>query len=329
MSGKYNIKRMLGAAVMVMLLATGCKKITEGFLSDGLYVPDSPIKIERGNPFQKTSSLIADGTTQPMTVTLLDIRRVDNKKHADEFFQEYPVYVYTAAIDPNVDTTIEQVNAKRVLKKMKPFAFLESGQFVFNAATDSVPVDVDYEYDVQVTNVAGSKVYKNIGLLRTIDPPLYELTGQGCAWFQDFTTTSGNIGDLKINISRISGSGTSVIVKISDQFGTPFDPKTGQIIKRGTTRPTFESYAKFHPVEYTDSTMACNYEITPFPVKQIPGFGYLIYYRIPSQFVILDKSIPNLPSAPCNVNPRFGFQIKKAGTYLIDIRLPKTTKKAG
>ncbi|WP_349314205.1 DUF5007 domain-containing protein [Chitinophaga sp. MM2321] len=322
------MKRLLGAVLLVALLVAGCKKIEEGFLSDGLYVPDSPIRIERGNPFQKTSSIIADGTTQPMTVKLLDIRRAGTKKHADEFYREYPVYVYTTAIDPAVDTTIEQVDAKRVLKPMKPFEFLESGQFIFNGATDSLPVDVDYEYDVEVTNVAGTKTFTNIGVMRTFDPPLSELKAQGCSWFQDFATTNGTMGDLKVNISKVADTGTLVMVKITDQFGVPFNPKSGEIIQRGD-RPTFESYAKFHPVQYTDSTMICNFEITPFPVKEIPGYGgFLMYYRIPSDFVILDKSIPNLPTAPCSVNPRFGFQIKKAGSYLVEIRLPKTTRKA-
>ncbi|NSL87803.1 DUF5007 domain-containing protein [Chitinophaga solisilvae] len=328
MSNKYLWYRWCSLLLTAVLLAAGCKKIDEGFLSDGLYVPDSPIKIERGNPFQKTASILADGTTQPMTVKLLDIRRADNKKRADEFFREYNVYVYTAAIDPEKDTTIEQVNAKRVLKKMQPFVFLPSGQFVFNGATDSLPLGVAYEYDVEVSNVAGTRKFTNIGLMTTIDPPLFKKTSLGgCNWFQDFGTKNGSMGDLTFNITKVADTGTSVILKIADQFGKPFNPKKGEIIKRGD-RPTFESYARFHPVVYTDTSMICNFEITPFPVREIPGYGgYLMYYRIPSNFVVLDNNIPGMEPGPNSVNPRFGFQIIKAGTYLVEIRLPKTTRK--
>lgn len=323
---KYNLRKWLGSAVLLGLLITGCKKIEEGFLSDGLYIPDTPIKVQRGNAFQKTSAILADGTTQPMTVTLLDIRRVDTKKHADEFFKEYPVYVYTAAVDPATDTTIELVNKKRELKKLQPFVFLASGQFVFNGATDSLPVDVTYEYDIQVSNVAGTKVYKNIGTLTTIDPPLVTEMTTGCNFFPDDGSATVPMGAATMTVTRVSESGASVILKITDKDGKPFNPKKGEIIKRGD-RPIFENYARFHPIEYTDTAMICNFEIAPFPLSRYSSGGtnwnYLMYYRVPSTFLSIDK---NLSSKIGSVNPLFAFRLMKAGVYVVELRLPKTTK---
>lgn len=326
MSYKYNLKKWLGSAALLGLLITGCKKIEEGFLSDGLYIPDTPIKVQRGNAFQKTSAILADGTTQPMTVTLLDIRRADTKKHADEFFKEYPVYVYTAAVDPATDTTIEQVNKKRELKKLQPFVFLASGQFVFNGATDSLPLDVTYEYDIQVSNVAGTKVYKNIGTLTTIDPPLVTEMTTGCNFFPDDGSATVPMGAATMTVTRVSESGASVILKITDKDGKPFNPKKGEIIKRGD-RPIFENYARFHPIEYTDTAMICNFEIAPFPLSRYSNGGtnwnYLMYYRVPSTFLSIDK---NLSGKIGSVNPLFAFRLMKAGVYVVELRLPKTVK---
>jgi hypothetical protein len=326
MSEKYNFKKLLGGALLLGLLITGCKKISEGFLSDGLYVPDSPIKVERGNPFQKTNAILPDGTTQPMTVKLLDIRRADNKKHADEFFKEYPVYVYTASVDPKVDTTIEQVNKKRALKNMQPFVFLPSGQFLFNGATDSLPVGVTYEYDVEVSNVAGSKLYRNIGTLTTIDPPLVTETTANCNFFPDDGSSTVPMGAPVMTITRVSESGNSVILKLTDKDGKPFNPSKGEIIKRGD-RPVFENYARFHPIQYTDTAMICNFEIAPFPLSRYSSGGtnwnYLMYYRIPSRFVSVDKG---LTSKVGSVNPLFAFRLMKAGTWLVELRMPKTVR---
>ena len=326
MFDKYNLRKLLGAATLLGLLVIGCKKIDEGFLSDSLYVPDSPIDVQRGNPFQKTSAILPDGSTRPMSVKLLDIRRADTKKHADEFYKEYPVYVYTAAVDPAVDTTIEQVNKKRALKTMPPFVFLPSGQFVFNGATDSLPLDVTYEYDVEVSNVTGSKVYKNIGTLTTIDPPLITETTANCNLFPDDGSATIPMGTPVMTITRIKESGASVILKLTDKNGNPFNPKKGEIIKRGD-RPIFENYARFHPIEYTDTAMICNFEIAPFPLSRYSNNGtqwnYLMYYRIPSSFLKVDNS---LTSKIGSVNPLFAFRLMKAGVYVVEIRMPKTTR---
>lgn len=326
MSDKYNLKKLLGAALLLGILAAGCKKINEGFLSDGLYVPDAPLTIQRGNPFQKTSAILADGTTQPMTVKLVDVRRADTHKHADEFYKEYPVYVYTAAVDPAVDTTIEQVNKKRTLKQLKPYEFLSSGQFVFNGATDSLPLGVTYEYDIEVSNVAGSKLYKNIATMTTVDPPLITETTANCNLFPDDGSSTIPMGAPTMTITRVSESGASVILKITDKYGNPFNPNKGEIIKRGD-RPIFENYARFHPIQYTDTAMICNFEIAPFPLSKYSHGGtnwnYLMYYRVPSAFVSIDKT---LTSKIGSVNPLFAFRLMKAGVYVVEIRLPKTTR---
>lgn len=314
--------------ILLCLLAfAACKKIPEGFLSEGVYYSDSPIMLELGTANQKTASLTLDGSTVPATVTLLDIRHAGTDKRAEEFFREYPVIIYKEAIDPLIDTTIEQVNKKRELTKRKPFDFLPSGQFVFNGGTDSLPADQDYEFDVQVSNVAGVRTFKKIGRIHTLQVPRYEIISQANSWFQDFSEKSGDIALPNTTITLVSDTGNIAILKITDEDGVPFNPAKGQILVRGD-RPSFESFSRFHPVKFTDTAMICNFEIAPFPIAPSKQYNnYLIYYRIPSKYVAIDPSVGLDPALTYSVNPRFAFRLKRSGTYIIEVRLPKVKRK--
>ncbi|HVI48658.1 MAG TPA: hypothetical protein VM802_27565 [Chitinophaga sp.] len=66
--------------------------------------------------------------------------------------------------------------------------------------------------------------------------------------------------------------------------------------------------------------MICNFETTPFPLKQ-SSFGYLIYYRIPSSFVNIDPAYVPSTDRVYSVNPRFQFQVYQEGTYLVTVKV--------
>jgi hypothetical protein len=308
---------------IIVVFFSSCKKIPEGFLSDGVYYDDSPVKLDRGASLQITSNLKLDGSSLPAKIELLDIRNTATKKHADEFYKINDVYVYKEQIDPSTDTTLELVNRKRELRKVPMFQFLPSGQFLFNSGTSTLPVGATYEYDIRVTNASGTKEFKNIGFIQVIETDPFVVEGFGAAWFRDFdvSNTSGGLPAPKVTITKLADTGAYAILKITDQDGRPFNPRAGEIIKRGD-RPTFESYAKFHPVTLTDSTLTCNFEINPFPLQTFGGFGHLIYYRIPSSFATITATLPGV-EAPFthSVNPRFAFLLKKTGTYLITVKV--------
>ncbi len=106
-----------------------------------------------------------------------------------------------------------------------------------------------------------------------------------------------------------------------DKNNVPFNPKAGEIIQRGD-RPVFENYAKFNPVLKNDTAMICDFEVAPFPltkyVDATTDWGFLMYYRIPSQFV---KPIAGLPAtATFSVNPRWSWQVKLEGTYIVQVK---------
>jgi len=62
----------------------------------------------------------------------------------------------------------------------------------------------------------------------------YENDGAACAWFQDGTTTSGDIGTPQMKIERLSTNGYRVILKIEDQNGAPLSHPIKNILNVGT-----------------------------------------------------------------------------------------------
>jgi hypothetical protein len=315
-----NMKKIFFLLFIVVCSLAGCKKVTVGFLSDGVYYQDTPFKLDKGATIQSTSALTLDGTTLPAKITLVDVRNVETKLHADEFFVEHEIYVYKEAIDPNTDTTIELVNKKRELKKTAPFQFLPSGQFLFNAGTAFFPSNVTYEYDIQVENSSGTKLYKNIGLITVTENPPFSIVTAAASWFRDFSTSSGGLSAPVLKITKLSDDGTNAILKITDEDGVAFNPNKGEVIKRGD-RSSFASFAKFHPVEVTDTALICNYEIVPFPIAPAAQ-GYLIYYRVPSAFADISSGLPATEKDYTHsINPRFEFHLTRTGTYLIEVKL--------
>lgn len=328
---KLFFKIGLFGFLFLLVIIWGCKKISVGFLSEGVFYQDSPFKIDRGATIQSSSALTLDGSTLPVSIKLLDVRNAITHAHAPEFYEEHEVYIYKQAIK-QTDTTIELVNKKRELKKIPPFQFLPSGQFLFNSGTAFLPTGNIYEYDIEVSNESGARTFKNIGLMQVTETPPYEIRRNSNNWFKDFATNSGNIVNPVITITQQASTGNRAILKIVDEDGKPFNPKAGEIIKRAD-RPTFESYAKFHPIEYTDSTMICDFEVAPFPLFQIPGYGsYDIFYRIPSEYAAITNPTVAFPADPggtatYSVNPAIGFLLKKEGTYLVEVKLLRVKHK--
>lgn len=313
--------------IMILTAAWACKKVPIGYISDQIrYVADT-FRVPRGaNYTSDAKAFELDGSSYPINVKLMEIRDLSTGKVTNAFNEKYDVYVWTALFDVNTDTTIALLNKKRELKNVAPLEILEkSGQLIINEGSSNVPLG-NYTFDVQVTNGSGAKAFKNISVIQIMDQP-FRLKGSGCAYFIDGTNTSGDIATPVITYKKISDDGYQIRLKVTDKNGKPFNPKAGELIKRGD-RPFFESYAKFHPIEYTDTAMICNYELTPFPIKEYPGYGYLMYYRIPSNFVTIDPGVaPPSTTDTYSVNPRWEFQLLVKGTFEVTVLLPKVTRK--
>lgn len=306
----------------------GCSKIQEGFLSDGIRYRDNNIYCKRGMALTMSDRINADGSTPPFTFQMLNLRDAETGQDAPaEFFTPYEVLVFKQGMvfDAAVDTTVELLNAKRETVMRTPMEFNEvSGQVVFNRASANLPFG-RYAFDVEMSNVHGTKLFNNIAQINVIDPTIddmFEVTYQaatGSDASEVFTTTNAP----RMTCTKISNDGARVILKIVDKNGNPWNPRGGEVVRRGD-RPTFESHVKFNPVLETDTALICDFEVAPFPLAGlhdgVTDWGYLIYYRIPMQYAQID-GLPNN-----NVNPVFGFRILMEGTYIVEVQLTDVTR---
>lgn len=323
------MKKILFITGALLAILTGCQKIQEGFMSDLVRYKDNIILCKRGMPLVKSAPIEGDGSTPPYTFKMINLRTKDGKAAPPEFDTEYELLVFKDGLsfNPETDTTIELLNKKREIQKIKPMIFNEkSGQIVFNRGSVNLPIG-EYDFDVEMQNVRGTKVFPSIGQIQVMDPyneDYFSFIGSGAA----SATPSEAFTDMKaplVTCKRVSGNGARVILKIVDKNGTPFNPKAGEIIKRGD-RPRFETYARFNPVIVTDTAMICDFEVAPFPmaryVTPATNWGFLIYYRIPANFVHVDNKSAGTESA----NPRFEFRIMMEGTYVVEVKMRDALK---
>lgn len=310
--------------ITILIVAAACKKIEEGFMSDLVRYKDQVILCKRGMPLVKSAAIEADGSTAPFTFKMINLRTRNGKPVPAEFDTEYDLVVFKdgLAFNAETDTTIELLNKKRETIKIKPMIFNEkSGQIVFNRGSVNLPVG-EYDFDVEMQNVRGLKLFPSIGQIHVLDPynddyfnliSTYAGSATAAEVFTDMKTPT-------VTCTRISGNGARLILKIVDKNGIPFNPAAGEVIKRGD-RPMFETYARFNPVIVTDTALICDFEVAPFPVAKYitptTDWGFLMYYRVPARFVKVDNKTAQTESA----NPRFEFRVMMEGTYIVEVKM--------
>ncbi|WP_295117883.1 DUF5007 domain-containing protein [uncultured Chitinophaga sp.] len=319
------MKKIIVSIAILGAVVAGCEKVTPGFLSSQMRYKDTAVYCKRGFTLAQSERVNADESTPPITFKLMNLTDDATGKPAPaEFFNDYDVVVFKEGMsfNPETDTTLAALNTKRETQKLKPMYFNEvSGQFTFNKASVNLPLG-SYSFDMEVSNVAGKKTFEKFSKIKVVDPTtddIFQVNATAAAVFSDATGASVGIRNPVLNITKLSGDGARLILKVSDKNGKAFNPKNGEVIRRGD-RPVFENYARFNPVIFTDTAMICDFEVAPFPLASyIDNTGYnwggLMYYRIPSQFVTVD----GYPQGGYSLNPRWDFKVKLEGTYLLEI----------
>lgn len=319
------MKKIFVITISIMV-AIGCKKIEEGYLSDQIRYKDNVIFCKRGLILVQSDKIQADGSTPPYTFKMVNFReKVTGAEAPEEFDNEYDVLVFKDGMSFNIetDTTVALLDLKREIKKLKPMYFNEvSGQLTFNKASGNLPLG-EYTFDVEVTNVRGTKSFPSIAQINVLDPSgedLFVTEDNSNNAFSDASGAVTAMKTVKITCTKQSSDGARVILKIVDKNGVPFNPKAGEIIKRGD-RPVFENYAKFNPVIVTDTAMICDFEVAPFPLARYidatTDWNHLMYYRIPSTFANID----GFAAGQYSVNPRIAFVVKLEGTYIVEVKM--------
>lgn len=307
-----------------------CKKIANGFLSDTLRYTTPDLFCQRGLALVQSAKIYADGSTPPFTFEMLNLRDSSGGKLTDAFTTKYDITVFKPGQSFNIDTdsTLALLDAKREVVSKYPMEFnATSGQLTFNKGSVNIPLGI-YNFDIKAVNRTGTKMYPSMGRVHVVDPSEEDMFNLEDNVNNAFDL-AGNVTAVKnpiMKFSKVSNEGARIILKISDKNGVPFNPKAGEIIKRGD-RPTFESYARFNPIQYTDTAMICDFEVAPFPLaKYINGgtdWNHLIYYRIPEKNVVFD----GMTAGQYSGNLRFAFVIKLEGTYVVEFRLPDAVRK--
>lgn len=312
-----------------------CKKIEKGFQSNNVRYKNSDLIAKRGLILYQSDQINADGSTPPYSFKLLNLRNLDGSPAPQEFNTDYEIVVFKPgqSFNAETDTTIELLNAKRETVTKKPMTFNEkSGQLSFNKGSANIPLG-KYTFDVEMTNSTRTTLFPSIATIEVQDPlpeDLFVITDNVANAFNDQTGTSVAHKNPIITCTKISSTGARAILKMVDKNGKVFNPKAKEIIKRGD-RPVFENYAKFNKVIETDTALICDFEIAPFPlVKYVTpstDWGFLMYYRIPSEFATIDGAQFAADKGTFSVNPRWSWQLKLEGTYVIQVKFTDVTHK--
>lgn len=330
---KYNTCINMFAAILLVVAFGGCKKIEEGYLSEGIRYQFPTVDVPRGVVTIANQNLIfPDGSTLPLKVKLLDIRSKTTGKTAPEWYKNYRSYRFTSPLT-NADSTMELFNKKIEYGEFPPFEFVESGgYFRFTSGTKEIPLG-EYTFDLEVSNVKGTKIIKDAATLVVKEPDPYKIDPEcKTAGARDGTPATFTYfsNELRtVTVKKLAGDVNRVIFKWVDKNGKPFNPKTEikrRFLADGSYLNDFDTFSIFGNTEYTDSTMAYNFGIPPYPFKPAAVNGKNSYLWVPSDYVILDQYPPaQYPKAALSI--RYIVDIFVEGTWEITVKCLHATHK--
>lgn len=317
---------ILSLTAGAVLLFNACKKVDEGYLSEGIRYQFPTIEVERGVVKIANENLIfPDGSTLPLNVKLLDIREKISGKRADVWYRDYDSYKFLSPLTAS-DTTMELFNKKIQYGKFPAFDFVASGgYFRFNTGTKTIPMG-EYIFDLEVSNVRGTKQIKDAATIIVKEPIPYVIdpsTQLGTA--RDGTPATHAylpVNQREVTVVQKSTEKNEVILKMVDKNGKPFNPKTAiqnRLLADGSVLNDFTTFAFFERTKYTDTTMYCNFGIPPYPFKNAAVNSKNMYFWIPAQYVEIDQ-FPSATNPKAALTVRLRLDIKVEGVWLITIK---------
>lgn len=293
------------AAIVFMVSLTGCTKYQNGFLSPYVQYAVNEFSIIRGR-VSTSYSLITDGSNIPMKVKWVHIYDSTGKIVDDIFSKKYLVGIWTAGYDPKTDKDYASIFAKRSTDSLPPIVVNETnGTISSNSGSINLPLGT-YTMDLQVSNSAGTQILKNIMKIHILGgAPLETAPDQGTfANGRALANTAPvtyffngqNNPFVAYSITRFADTPNILLLKFIDRNGIPFNPKSGEIIKRPNTGlnpnpPFLQNLQDYAPDTYvaTDSAISIKFPIAPFPINSL-GNGYNMYYNILTSAVHIDST---------------------------------------
>jgi hypothetical protein len=339
----------------IVLLAgsfNACKKVQTGFLSDFVHYASNPLRVKPG-VYQMSAGVLSDGSTPPFKISILDIRDKATGQTAKEFFTENDVDIWKSPYDTTKDTTLALIMAKRtVVKKLPLEVSPQSGSLIFNQSTSFVPSG-NYELDLQVENVNGKKVYKNVcEIIMEQTPPdveyinvpyflaidnVSEATVNFAHQNEWINPAIGQSTSALLKITRLANSPNQIVFKIKDKNGALIAP--AEYKKRPSGSSFLNNYSSFsYKTTVTDTAVLYDYAQAPFPDPYFNG-NPNAYYRIEAKnFASIDTAdtrnwappgqtpYGTWSKFPVKTYVRFNTKINKPGKYLYELMLKVTRK---
>ena len=325
---KNLIVKMLVLVFAICVINVACKKVADGFLSPNIRYEEMPILVPQGI-VKVSTALTLDGSAMPVKVKLLHVYDRTTGKNVDDLFnKQYPIKVWTGLYDPKIDNTLEKINAKRKDSLVNPISINPaSGQLEANIATLNLPVG-KYEFDLEVSNSAGTKTFPKIGRFDLNAAAPYEIPAAGSqvALKVGAENISKVLSPTLISVVKLAEAPDKVIVRMVDKNGVPFNAAAGEIGRRplSGTAVGFLQTMDLYSLSVTNfaDRMEFVYGTVPFPLASL-GNGFNYYYRIPSKYVHFDD--PTLPDDQYSCNARFSFRAFIPGTYEVTVKIPGVT----
>ncbi|TJZ62802.1 DUF5007 domain-containing protein [Sphingobacterium olei] len=320
---KRNYINKLGLILTTFVLSA-CAKVEDGYISDYISYNLRTLEAVQGQ-VNYTGALVLDGSTAPVKVKLLSIRDKNTGREASEFLADYEVPTYIAEITSE-DNTLERLMEKIAIDKMPAIMVNEIGGRVgLTRATTNIETGL-YTIDVEVTNSRGTRVINNALDIQLIPATTHSIN------YQAMTTSDFGVEDnfvdatqyFEIEVKREATSENRIIFHWVDKNGNTFNPKAGEIIKRGD-RPTFAHWSPYFEEEVTDDAISYEFPLTglDYPVlKQINVAGGtwadgITYYRVVGSATDIGR----------NVNPVSTLKYYLGGTYNVTYHLKNVIRK--
>lgn len=301
---KFSIAFLLFITVFAEIFS-GCTKVQNGFLSPFVQYAVNEFTIIRGR-IASSYSLITDGSSIPMKVRWTHIYDSTGTIVDTLFKKKYPVAVWTAAYNSVTDKDYASIIAKRTTVELPPIDVnATNGTIEANAGTINLPVGT-YTMDLEVSNSSGTQELKNIMKIHIVDGLSLE-TAPSQGAFANGRAKAGtapvtyfyngqNNPFVMYTITRFADTPNVLLLKFTDRNGIPFNPKSGEIIKRPATGlnpnpPFLQNLQDYAPDTYvaTDTAISIRYPLAPFPIASL-GNGYNMYYNIKASAVQTDST---------------------------------------
>lgn len=317
-----NARLLLIAAVF----AASCSKVEKGFLSPNLYYVENPFSVKQGVT-KVSSPLSIDGSTTPVSVSLLEIREKKSGKNVDSVFLSKQTMTVFAAPITYADSTVASLDGKLKDSSIAPFSINPiGGRLQFTANSTYIPQGV-YTIDLKVSNIRGEQTLKDICDISIEPTEFFSKGGAEYGYLMDTITAARIYTVPDITAVRQEGGAAKIIIKWVDEDGKLFNPKAGEVLARPGLA-SFQNWDPYFKQELTDTAFVFQY---PDHVPVFPLFNpalvigtttqadYWCYYRIPAAFV----KEPGMEH-----RTGFSFYFPNAvGTYIVTIKEQGVHKK--